>query len=120
MPKIISVAELSTLTSSLLTKPEVLGQDMSPETYSAFSTALAQLLCDFFGGEIVTAAEPVAGDMGNWCFSVKASDSSPSDGGIWSTFDEEGNLFDAAEEESNASTDASNNSITSHQPKESP
>lgn len=95
MPKIISIPELATLTSSLLTKPEELGEEISSSTFSDFSCAIAQVLCDYFGGEIVEKPVPTAGDMGSWTLTVKGNDSLPPSGGIWSPFDEEGKLFDS-------------------------
>ena len=97
MAKIIMAAELADLVSKLITDPSSLEQDMSPETYSEFLTDIAQVVCDYCGGEIHNKAhydaEPVAGSMGNWAVGIHGNDSLPEDGGVWAPLDPDGSLF---------------------------
>jgi hypothetical protein len=84
---IVTNEHLATIVGHLLTNPrsgEVEGQ---PE-FQRFVTAIAQVVCDFCGGEITSPAEYFreTGDMSgglNYRLRVAANESSPETGGIW-------------------------------------
>jgi hypothetical protein len=92
LAKIITAEELAGLVVNLIMTPEALGQDMIAETFSDFVSDIAQVVCDYCGGEVHRKAEPIAGDMGKWTIEIRGNDSMPEGGGVWAAFDPEGEL----------------------------
>ena len=93
MSTIVTAQGLSKLVAGLLTAPEKMGQDMTSETFSDFMGDIAQVVCDYCGGEIDLKAEPLDGNIDNWAIGIRGNDSSPEDGGVWAAFDTVGNLL---------------------------
>ena len=90
MSKQIKSAELAEIVKRLLTEPEV-GELDTLASYQGFTTEIAQVVCDYCGGEIRNTAS----FMDDTCYiGIHGNDSLPETGGIWAAYDPEGELFD--------------------------
>jgi hypothetical protein len=80
--------QIASLVSEILTNP-FSGEVEEQETFERFFTDVAQIVCDYCGGEVTTPAGyiPEAGSM-DWAthyrLEVKLNESSPEGGGLWS------------------------------------
>lgn len=92
MSKQISAKELAEIVTKLLTDPEGAGELSGHESYQAFMTDIAQVVCNHCGGEI----HHPASDLDDiWYIGIHGNDSLPSAfGGIWREYDKEGELFE--------------------------
>jgi hypothetical protein len=92
MSKQISAKELAEIVAKLLTDPAGAGELSAYETYQAFMTDIAVVVCDHCGGEV---HHPAYGLDGIWTIDIHGNDSLPSGfGGIWWDYDKEGDLFE--------------------------
>lgn len=96
--KLITQHDLAKIVAKLLTGPVKdggCGELDESDQYSRFVTDVAQLVCDYCGGEVRNIATPLpSGDMGVWFVGIRGNDSSPEDGGVWADFNQEGDLWD--------------------------
>lgn len=90
MSKQISDRELATIVARLLIKPESVGQLDSHEQHMGFITDIAQVVCNYCGGEIRHGADALTGEP---FIGIHGNDSLPPDGGIWKPYDLDGTLF---------------------------
>ena len=91
MSKQVSASELAEIVTRLLTDTETTGELDGHETFQAFMTDIAQVVCDHCGGEIHYPADQLD-DI--WHVGIHGNDSLPSAmGGIWREYDKEGDLF---------------------------
>lgn len=89
MSKQISATELATIVTNLLTG-ESSDRD-SHESFQRFMTGLAQLVCNYCGGEVKSPTNRLDD---TWYVGIRSNDSVPDAfGGIWREFDPEGELF---------------------------
>jgi len=92
MSKQITSKELAEIVTRLLTDTQTTGELDSQETFRAFMTDIAQVVCDHCGGEIHHSADQLD-DV--WYIGIHGNDSLPNAfGGIWREYDKEGTLFD--------------------------
>ncbi|MGF6440478.1 hypothetical protein [Paraburkholderia youngii] len=77
--KSISPAHLESVLSKLLTAPEAVGELDTADKFAEFLTAVAQVICDHCGGEIIKEASATS-----YLVTVGPNDCLPDDGGIWS------------------------------------
>lgn len=71
----ISDERLADIVRALLLDPAAAGEDMSQDLHRRLRGAIAEVVADYCGGDVVATAEGVE---------VTLNDSSPEDGGIWS------------------------------------
>lgn len=103
MSKMITSRELALIVSGLLTHPERLGEEMTPEKYQHFMEAIANVVADHCGGQAGTAAAPITGAMGlpaprppasdddAWMVAIYPTDSLPDvNRNVWALGDPEG------------------------------
>lgn len=91
MAKIITAQELAEIAGKLLTNPEGCGELEDAQAYANFMTDIAQVICDYCGGEIRLPASVIDGPN-VWAVGIHGNDSLPDDGGIWRDYDLEGSL----------------------------
>lgn len=92
MSKQISAHELAAIVTKLLTATAGTDELSGAETFGAFMTAIAGVVCDHCGGEVHHPADNIAGD---WLIGIHGNDSMPDAfGGIWREYDKDGQLFD--------------------------
>lgn len=95
MSKQITSAELAAIVTKLLTDPEGAGELSGHESYQAFMTDIAQVVCNHCGGEIHHSASDLD-DI--WYIGIHGNDSLPDAfGGIWREYDKDGRLFPEGE-----------------------
>ncbi|OGT90136.1 MAG: hypothetical protein A2286_00035 [Gammaproteobacteria bacterium RIFOXYA12_FULL_61_12] len=97
--KQISNGDLAEIVTSLLVGRGATNQLDSTESFSAFMTGIAQVICDHCGGEVVGKADS---SFEEWLVTVASNDSLPEDGGIWADYDPDGSLIDGNEEKEEA------------------
>ncbi len=91
MSKQVTTKELAEIVTHLLTDTQTTGELDGFESFQGFMTDIAQVVCDYCGGEIHHPAEPLD-DI--WYVGIHGNDSLPSAfGGIWREYDKEGELF---------------------------
>ncbi|HDS1721711.1 hypothetical protein NPS53_09375 [Pseudomonas putida] len=90
MSKQISQKELAEAVSKLLTDPEAAGELESSTAFAGFMTAIAEVVCDYCGGEVQQQADNTTGDF---LVGIHANDSLQEGGGIWANYDPDGDLF---------------------------
>ena len=89
MSKQISAAELAQIVTKLLTGES--GEVDSHEAFQGFMTAVADVVCEYCGGEVREDASP----LGVWYVAIHGNDSRPDAfGGIWRAYDPDGQLCD--------------------------
>lgn len=89
MSKQINSTELASIVSKLLINPESLGQLSELQQFRGFVTDIAQVVCDYCGGEIHHHAD----FLDDACYiGIHGNESLPEDRGIWKDFDLEGEL----------------------------
>lgn len=92
MSKQVTAQELAEIVTRLLTDTRETGQLEDFEAFQGFMTEVAQVICDYCGGEVRHPAEPLE-DV--WYVGVHGNDSLPDPaGGIWREYDKDGELFD--------------------------
>lgn len=92
MSKRVRAQELAEIVNRLLTDPAAAGQLEGFEAFQGFMTDIAEVVCDYCGGETRQPAEPFE-DV--WYIGIHGNDSLPDPaGGIWREYDKEGELFD--------------------------
>ena len=92
MSKQVTAQEIAEIDTRLLTDTSAMGQLEAHEAFQGFMTDIAQVICDYCGGEIHHPAEPLD-DV--WYVGIHGNDSLPDPaGGIWRQYDAEGALFD--------------------------
>jgi hypothetical protein len=91
MSKQITNVELAEIVTRLLTKPEEAGELDTTEKFAGFMTKIAEVVCDYCGGEVRREATQEA-DM--FYIGIHGDDCLPEGGGIWKSYDPEGDLFD--------------------------
>ncbi len=92
MSKQVTAQELAEIVTRLLTDTPATGQLEGFEAFQGFMTDVAQVVCDYCGGEIWQPAEPLDDA---WYVGIHGNDSLPDPaGGIWREYDQEGDLFD--------------------------
>lgn len=100
MSKQVSAKELAEIVTRLLTDTEGSGELDDPGVFQGFMTAIAEVVCDFCGGEVRNPADQFE-DV--WYVGIHGNDSLPDAfGGIWREYDKEGELFEEAIAESSA------------------
>lgn len=87
MKSTITNGQLAAIVSNLLTNP-FSGELDSTEGFAQFCTDIAQVVCDYCGGEVVTPASyaPPESCMdwgSHYALEVQPNESSPEDGGLW-------------------------------------
>lgn len=93
MSKQISANDLAEIVTRLLTDTETTGELEGFDTFQDFMTDIAQIVCDYCGGEVRHAAAPLE-DI--WYVGIHGNASLPDPlGGIWQQYDKEGDLFEA-------------------------
>lgn len=90
MSKQITRHELAEIVSKLLTDPESVGELDSKSTFACFMTDIADVVCNYCGGETRNEAD-ILEDV--WYIGIHGNDSLPEDGGIWKGYDKQGDLF---------------------------
>ena len=91
MSKQATAQETAEIVTRLLTDTLATGQLEGFEAFQGFMTDIAQVICDYCGGEIHHPAEPLEAV---WYVGIHGNDSLPDPaGGIWRHYDEEGELF---------------------------
>jgi len=80
---------LAEMVSHLLINPESVGQLDEQGPYLKFVTAVAEVVCDFCGGEVSSDANQFEDEV---YVGIRGNDSLPDDGGIWKDYDQEGDL----------------------------
>lgn len=99
MAKVLSAKELAEVVTKLLTDPATIAAQLDQsDKYGRFMTDLAGVVCDHVGGDIRLMAAAPDDDVapgGEWVIGIHGNDSLPEDGGVWSQYDPEGELFDA-------------------------
>ena len=96
MSKQITPAELSEIVTKLLKYPELAGELDTLASYQGFVTDIAQVVCDYCGGEI----HQPASFMDDTCYiGIHGNDSLSETGGIWKDYDPEGELFDGGDDQ---------------------
>lgn len=94
MAKVITQHELAQLVSHLLT-----GNTQHPplEGFDTFMTAIAEVVCDHFGGAVHHVATPSVDpeEPGIFHIGIHGTDAVPKNGGVWANYDPDGDLFDA-------------------------
>jgi hypothetical protein len=83
--KQITTSELAEIVTTLLTTNAI----DDHLVFSGFMKSIAQVVCDYCGGEI--ARDPDCW-LGEWLAGIHANESLPDDGGIWKNYDLEGEL----------------------------
>ena len=92
MSKQISAHELAAIVTKLLTAKDGADELAGAETFGAFMTAIAGVVCDHCGGEVHHPAENIADE---WLIGIHGNSSLPDAfGGIWREYDKDGQLFD--------------------------
>lgn len=92
MSKQVSAKELAEIVKRLLTDTETTGELDSFESFQGFMTDIAQVVCDYCGGETRHPADSLDD---TWYVGIHGNDSLPDAlGGIWLEYDKEGELFD--------------------------
>lgn len=71
---LISDDRLGEIVRALLLNPEAAGEDMSPDTYKMFRGAIAEVVADYCGGDVLYPDDGIA---------ITLNECSPPDGGIW-------------------------------------
>ncbi len=89
MSKQIKAAELAEIVNKLLTNPQGVGMLEEASAFSAFMTDVAQVVCDFCGGEIHHRASPLDD---TWYVGIHGNESQPTDPCIWEGYDTDGSL----------------------------
>lgn len=90
MSKQLTAAEMAELVTILLTNPEKMGALDTQSQFSSFMTAIAEVVADHCGGEVLYPAE-MGGDV--WYVGIHANDSLPSlERNVWSAYDPDGEL----------------------------
>ncbi|CAM5559273.1 hypothetical protein [Eoetvoesiella caeni] len=92
MSKQITAAELGLIVNVLLTKPTIFGELDSEGKHLDFMTEIAKVVCDHCGGEVWNSASRVGDEPA--LIGIHGNDSLPDDGGVWKSFDPEGELYD--------------------------
>jgi len=87
MSKQISANELAAIVTCLLTDTQATGELDDRRCFQWFMTDIAQVVCDYCGGEVCHSATLCDGD---WYIGVHSNDSLPDTGGIWKEYDAEG------------------------------
>lgn len=85
----ITTAQLAEIVSSLLTNTEATGQLDSSSTFACFMTEIAEVVCNYCGGEV---REQAASSDDVWLVGVHGNESLPEDGGIWAGYDLDGEV----------------------------
>lgn len=94
MSKQVTAQEIAEIVTRLLTDTPTTGQLEGFEAFQGFMTDVAQVICNYCGGEIRAPAEPFEEI---WYVGIHGNDSLPDPaGGIWRPYDVEGELFDDA------------------------
>ena len=92
MSKQVSAQELAEIVTKLLTEPDGAGELSGYETYQGFMTDIAEVVCNYCGGEI---HHPASNLDDIWYVGIHGNNSLPSAcGGIWREYDKEGELFE--------------------------
>lgn len=92
MSKQVTAQEIAAIVTRLLTDTSAPGQLEGFDAFQGFMTDVAQVICDYCGGEIRRAADPLE-DV--WYVGIHGNDSLPDPaGGIWSEYDKDGELFE--------------------------
>lgn len=86
MSKQITSTELATIVSTLLTKPESLGELDEDRKFKAFMSRIAEVVTDCCGGEVNGPAYQ-GRYSSNWLIDINWNDSVPEGGGVWSGCD---------------------------------
>ena len=91
MSKKITADELAEIVKRLLTDTQTTGELDGFESFQGFMTDIAQVVCNYCGGEVSHQADALEGI---WHVGIKGNESLPSAfGGIWREYDKEGELF---------------------------
>ena len=91
MSKQVTAKELAEIVTHLLTDTQTTGELDGFESFQGFMTDIAQIVCDYCGGEIHHPADSLD-DI--WYVGIHGNDSLPDAfGGIWREYDKEGELF---------------------------
>ena len=90
MSKQVNQKELADIISKLLTNPEAAGELESSTAFAGFMTAIAEVVCDYCGGEVKDQAD---NSTGEFLVGIHGNDSLPEEGGIWAGCDPDGDLF---------------------------
>lgn len=90
MSKQISSKELSEIVTRLLTDTQKTGELDDFNSFQEFMTDIAQVVCNYCGGEIHHPADPFDG---TWYVGIHGNVSIPDKGGIWRDYDKEDELF---------------------------
>lgn len=77
----ITAEQLAAVVVALLTKTEVTGELDTASTFACFMSDIAEVVASYCGGEVAEQATP---SREGWRVDVRANDSLPEDGGIWS------------------------------------
>jgi len=80
MNRIVSATDLASIVSRLLTDPSGAGELEEAQAYASFMTAIAHVVADHCGGEIVS---PASRTDKEWAVSIAPNDSLPETGGVW-------------------------------------
>ncbi len=70
----VSDERLADIVRALLLNPSAVGEDMTPDTFKMFRGAIAEVVADYFGGEVLYLDDGIA---------ARPNDCSPDGGGIW-------------------------------------
>lgn len=100
MSKQVSSKELANIVSNLLSGQS--GEIDEASAFAGFMTAIAEVVCDYCGGEVRHSASQIddpAQPKGLWLIGIHGNDSLPEDGGVWRAIDPDGSLFDEPENE---------------------
>lgn len=92
MSRQISAAELAAVVTRLLASPNCPVEVSGAETFEAFMTDIARVVCKHCGGEVRYAASQ---QEDAWYIDIHGDNRLPDDCGIWREFDPEGDLSDA-------------------------
>ncbi|MBN3760912.1 hypothetical protein [Burkholderia sp. Ac-20365] len=77
-PQTVSPNRLADIVTMLLVNPDRIGELDTNDKHSEFQRAIAQVVCDFCGGDV----EPAAGDEDE-TVTIRPNDSLPESGGVW-------------------------------------
>jgi len=94
MAKMITNAELAQIITGILTDPESNEID-SMEGFANFTQSLAIVVADYCGGTVTghyRCDDPDADFGESYYVAIRRNDSLPEDGGVWKTYDLEGEL----------------------------
>lgn len=92
MSKMITTTELAQIVTKILVDPDAAGVASESNTFAKFMTDIANVVCDYAGGEVHHKAS--ADHAHNWMIDIHGNDSLPEGGGIWSQYDLEGSFSD--------------------------